>query len=134
MMSLACLCVLWKMEGEEHETFYVNTDGQVKKNEMLLDKVEVFLPSSLVKCPGCLEWCYELRQIFVLLNYFLFVLCSGSCGTEVLGMRDHIAPACLALQEGLDWVVMGNVYYFVLLIHYCFYFIRNWKQIRWIAM
>lgn len=103
--------------------------GKGKENGKFRGGGKVFLPST---CPECLEWLYSLHQIAVCIYkiYFLFksVYFWGKTfsfclfGSGVSGMKVHIAPGHLALQEGQDWGIMGNMLSCVFFFFYvCFY-------------
>lgn len=84
-----------------------------KENGKLEGRGKVFLPSN---SPECLEWLYSLHQIavsiyeiFFCLNQFIFEERLCLFGSGLSEMMVHIAPGHLALQEGQDWKIMGNV-------------------------
>lgn len=92
--------------------------GKGKENGKLEGRGKVFLPSN---SPECLEWLYSLHQIAVCIykiyflfksvyfwgKTFLFFFCLFGSGLSE--MMVHIAPGHLALQEGQDWKITGNV-------------------------
>jgi len=89
--------------------------GKGKENGKLMGgKKSIFTFS----CPECLEWFYSLHQIAVCIYKIYFLFKSVYFwGKILISLWDwglaHIAPVHLALQEGQDWRIMGNVLSFL---------------------